>query len=321
MHGVGATLAKYVPVQEMHVVPHVSAFSLAAARLGWSLPDIETVSLHGRALSHIRPFLHPGRRLLALTSDAAGPSELSEYLTSLGYGQSSVWVLESLGGDAERITNSIAEDFDLQSVNPLNLVAVEVDNGGSQSSVPLTPGLTDDQFDHDGQITKHEIRALTLAALAPRRGQLLWDIGAGAGSVAIEWMLRHPSLRAIAVEQNRERALRIASNADKLGVPDLKIVEGRAPEIMDGLDQPDAIFIGGGGSDLGVMEGAIASLRTGGKLVANAVTLQMETVLAEHYARLGGSLVRLAFSRAAPVGTMTGWRPAMPVTQWSWTKP
>ena len=320
MHGVGATLAKHIPPQEMRVVPNTSAFSLAVSRLGWSLPDVETISLHGRATAHIRPYLHHGQRILALTSDAAGPGELAKYLTTLGFGQSSVWVLEALGGGAERISQCRAKDFNLQSVNPLNLVAIDVDGCATPATVPLTPGLGDDQFDHDGQITKRETRALTLAALAPHRGQLLWDIGAGSGSIAIEWMLRHPSLRAIAIEENQERAQRISSNASTLGVPELKVVAGRAPKAIAGLDRPDAIFIGGGGSDPGVMDSAIANLRPGGRLVANAVTLQMESVLAEQYARLGGSLVRLALSRAAPVGTMTGWRPAMPVTQWSWTK-
>ena len=176
-------------------------------------------------------------------------------------------------------------------------------------------------FEHDGQITKREIRALTLSALAPRRGELLWDIGAGAGSIAIEWMLADPSLRAVAVESNPDRAARIGRNAAVLGVPGLTVVEGLAPAALAGLPPPQAIFIGGGGSDDGTLDAAIDALASGGRLVANAVTLEMEAILLERHAKLGGELTRIAVSRAAPVGSMQGWRPAMPVTQWSWVKP
>src|SRR5690606_26834941 len=187
--------------------------------------------------------------------------------------------------------------------------------------VPLTPGLPDDFFDHDGQITKREVRALTLSALAPRRGELLWDIGAGSGSVGIEWMLADPSLRAIAIEANSDRAARIRKNATSLGVPGLRIVEGAAPEALSGLEAPHAIFIGGGGSDPGVLDTALEALRPGGRIVANAVTLEFEALLLARFSTLGGSLNRLSVARADAVGSMTAWRPAMPITQWSWTKP
>lgn len=321
MHGVGATLARHVTADEMVVVPAPSAFSLAAARLGWALAEIDTVSLHGRPVSLLRPLLQPGRRVLALTSDAEDPATIAALLREHGFGQSRLTVLEALGGSDERLRETRADSFALADIHPLNLVAIEVLADAEAPVLALAPGLADDLFEHDGQITKREIRAVTLSSLAPRRGELLWDIGAGSGSVAIEWMLQHPSLSAIAIEADGERAARIARNADSLGVPGLTIVEGKAPGALEGLSAPDAIFVGGGGSRAGVMDAAIDALRPGGRLVANAVTLEMETVLLAHHARLGGQLVRLSIQRAECVGSMTGWRPAMPVTQWAWTKP
>ncbi|MEZ5812651.1 MAG: precorrin-6y C5,15-methyltransferase (decarboxylating) subunit CbiE [Rhizobiaceae bacterium] len=321
LHGVGATLARHVAAGEMHVVPQPSAFSLAAARLGWPLQDIETLSLHGRDIVHIRPFLHPGRHLLVLTSDDKAPAAVASLLTELGFGPSQIGVLEALGGDRENIRSTTAQAFDLPAINPLNLLAIAVIAEHEDSLVPLTPGIADTLFDNDGQITKHEIRALTLSALAPRRGELLWDVGAGSGSVSIEWMLRHPAMRAIAIERDAMRAARIGRNAAALGVPSLVVVNDLAPRAFDGLDRPDAIFIGGGGSEPGIVDRAIAGLRPGGRLVANAVTLEMEAMLLGLHANHGGNLARVAVSRAGPVGSMTGWRPAMPVTQWTWVKP
>lgn len=317
-HGVGATLARHVPAQEMRVIPAPSAFSLAAARLGWALQDVVCVSLHGREITRLRPHLHPGARILALTSDAEGPAALAQLLTDLGFGGSKIIVLEALGGPRARLRTARADAFDLSDIDPLNLVALTIEGGGAV--LHLGRGLPDDLFEHDGQITKREIRAMTLSALAPRRGECLWDIGAGAGSVAIEWLLCDPSLIAVAIEQDASRAARIARNALALGVPHLRIVEGVAPAALAGLPRPDAIFVGGGGSEEGVMDAAIFDLRPGGRLVANAVTLETEAVLLALQARLGGDLVRLAVSRAVPVKGMTGWRPAMPVTQWIWTK-
>ncbi len=321
MHGVGATLARHVSPAEMCVIPHASAFSLAAARLGWALQDIDTVSLHGRELGYIRPLLHPGRRIIALTSDENGPRQLAGLMAGSGFGGSRFIVLEALGGEHEKAHHSTATAFDLPAVNPLNIVAIEVKAGPDAAIIPLAPGISDDMFDHDGQITKREIRALTLSALAPRRGERLWDIGAGSGSVSIEWMLRHPSMQAIAIEQDSKRADRIKINAARFGVPSLNVVEGKAPQALEGLPAPDAIFIGGGGSKDGIIDAAIAGLRNGGRLVANAITLEMEAVLLDCHVRLGGELTKFSVSRAEPVGSMSGWRPAMPVTQWRWTKP
>jgi precorrin-6Y C5,15-methyltransferase (decarboxylating) len=321
LHGVGATLARHIEVAEMEVLPAPSAFSLAAARLGWPLQSTATVSLHGKALDLIRPQLHPGRRILALTSDAAGPRALANLLSESGFGNSRLATLEALGGVNEKITTQKASAFSLLDVNPLNLVAIEVVAEPDARILPLASGLSDDLFEHDGQITKREIRAATLSALGPRRGELLWDIGGGSGSVAIEWMLADPSMHAIAIEADPERTGRIGRNAIACGVPGLEIVKGRAPAALAGLKVPDAIFIGGGGSDDGVLPTAIDALRPGGRLVANAVTLEMEALLLARHVELGGELIRIAVSRAAPVGSMSGWRPAMPVTQWSWAKP
>jgi precorrin-6Y C5,15-methyltransferase (decarboxylating) len=269
----------------------------------------------------IRPYLHDGRKILALTSDGEGPAQLARLLDEAGFGLSRLTVLEALGGPRERLSAQTAHEFSLIDVDPLNVCAVDLVAGDRARIQSFAAGLPDAFFEHDGQITKREIRALTLSALAPRHGELLWDIGAGSGSIGIEWMLAHPSMRAIAVEASKDRAERIRRNAGNFGVPGLVIVEGEAPAALAALQTPDAIFIGGGGSDLGVVDAAISALRAGGRLVANAVTTEMEAILLAQQARRGGSLTRIDIARAAPVGTMTGWRPAMPVTQWSWVKP
>jgi precorrin-6Y C5,15-methyltransferase (decarboxylating) len=317
--GVGATLARHIPATEMLVLPAPSAFSLAAAKLGWALAEVNCVSLHGRPVSRLRPCLRPGRRVLALTSDGNGPAEVAALLVRHGFGASRVTVLEALGGPRERVSSQTADGDWSQAFDPLNLVAVEVAGGGF--ALPLTPGLPDETFRHDGQITKSAVRALTLSALAPRPGELLWDVGAGSGSVAVEWMLGDPSLWAIAIEARADRAENIRANAEALGVPGLQVVEGRAPEALRDLPAPDAVFVGGGGSGEGAMPAVMEALKPGGRLVANAVTLEMEAVLLDLQARHGGHLLRLALSAAEPVGGMTGWRPAMPVTQWAWVKP
>jgi precorrin-6Y C5,15-methyltransferase (decarboxylating) len=319
LHGVGATLARHVDGADMDVLPAPSAFSLAAARLAWPLQSTAAISLHGKAIDLIRPQLHPGCRILALTSDADGPRALAALLSELGFGKSRLTILEALGGTDEKITTQNASAFSLSSINPLNLVAVEVMADPDARILPLASGLPDELFEHDGQLTKREIRATTLSALAPRRGELLWDIGAGSGSISIEWMLADPSMRAIAIEADPQRAARIGRNAAACGVPGLEIVEGKAPAALAGLAVPDAIFIGGG-SDDGVLPAAIEALKPGGRLVANAVTLETEALLLAAHAQRGGELIRIAVSRAAPIGSMSGWRPGMPVTQWSWVK-
>ncbi len=320
LYGVGATLSRDVAAEEMRTIPAPSAFSLAASRLGWPLQEVTTISLHGRPMDLIRPHLHPGRRIIALTSDEKGPGELAALLAGTGFDQSKLTVLEALGGARERRRSAVAANFDLEDIDPLNVCAIDIAAGEGARIQPFTAGLEDDLFEHDGQITKREIRAMTLSALAPRHGELLWDIGAGAGSIGIEWMLADSSLKTIAIEQSPERAARIARNASAFGVPHLAIVEGSAPDVLKGLPEPDVIFLGGGGSEAGVIDAAIAALKRGGRLVANAVTLEMEAMLLGEYAKHGGFLTRIEISRAQPVGGMSGWRPAMPVTQWRWTK-
>jgi precorrin-6Y C5,15-methyltransferase (decarboxylating) len=298
VYGVGSILARHVDPQDMLAVPAPSAFSLAAARLGWALPETATLSLHARAVDLIRPHLHPGQRVLALTSDGEGPAAVAQLLAQSGFGQSRVSVLEALGGARERIRATIAARFALGDIDDLNVVAVEVVAEPGARIIPRASGLPDALFEHDGAITKRELRAVTLSSLAPRNGELLWDIGAGAGSVAIEWMLATPMQRAIAIEARPDRAARIARNAAALGVPGLDIVSGEAPAALSGLPGPDAIFIGGGANRSGLLDAAVAALAPGGRLVVNAVTLATEAALIARHARLGGELIRIAISRA-----------------------
>ena len=319
-YGVGVTLSRRIPRAEMHVIPAPSSFSLAASRLGWGLQEVETVSLHGRPVDLVRPHLQPGQRIIALTSDEKGPAELAALLTATGFGDTDMVVLEALGGPQERVTHQIARSFSMTGINSLNVCALLVKASEKARIIPLANGLDDALFETDGQLTKRGVRAVTLSALAPRAGELLWDIGGGSGSIGIEWMLCHPSLKAIAIEGVPERAARIRRNAIAFGVPGLQVVEGMAPAALEGLPVPDVIFIGGGGSEPGVMDAAIEALPSGGRLAANGVTLEMERVLLDCFQRLGGSLTRIDIQRASPVGHMHGWRAAMPVTQWSWVK-
>jgi precorrin-6Y C5,15-methyltransferase (decarboxylating) len=320
-YGVGAELARLVPADEFIGYPQPSAFSLAASRLGWPLAECACLTLHGRRLERIIPHLQPGARLLVLSWDGTTPGQLAELLAARGFPESRLTVLEAMGGPRERRRGAVAGTFPVEAVDPLNTVAVEVVAGPGAWVVPLAPGLDDDWFETDGQLTKAEIRAVTLAALRPQIGQTLWDVGAGSGSVSIEWCLRHPANRAVAVEASEVRAGRIGRNALALGVPDLTVVRGRAPEALAGLPAPDAAFIGGGVSDPAILAAVLAALPAGGRLVANAVTLESEAVLLAAYARHGGTLRRLSVARADPVGALHGWRPAMPVTQWALTKP
>jgi precorrin-6Y C5,15-methyltransferase (decarboxylating) len=320
-YGVGTVLAKHVDAQEMLALPAPSCFSLAAARLGWDLSATALLSLHGRALDLVRPHLHPGARVLALTSDHEGPPALARLLAQTGFGASRITVLEALGGPRERVRGASAAQLDLCAIGDLNVVAIEVRAAPAAHIIPHASGRSDELFEHDGAITKREIRAMTLSALSPRHGELLWDIGAGAGSVAIEWMLSHPSLRAIAIEARADRAARIRRNAAALGVPGLEVIEGKAPATLKELPPPGAIFIGGGARDEGVIDAAVAALPHGGRLVINAVTLASESLLMTRQAELGGDLIRVAIARAGALGSTRSWRPAIPVTQWAWVKP
>ena len=314
-YGLGATLARVLgPVE---VLTHPSSIALACARMGWAAESVEVVSAVGRPLAAVRRVLAPGARVLVLSEGAGTPGALATLLADDGWGDSALTVFEQLGGPAERRLDGTARHWAHPPGDPLNLVALTCDGPGRA----LTPGLPDDAFEHDGQLTKREVRAVTLALLGPRRGELLWDIGAGNGSIALEWLRAHPTCRAVAVEPDPARAARIAANADALGVPGVRVVEGRAPDALDGLPTPDAIFIGGGVTADDVLPRCWEALPAGGRLVANAVTVESEGVLGAARARLGGELTRLSVARAAPVGGFTGWRPAMPVTIWSVAKP
>ena len=314
--GVGSTLACAISPDEMISFPHLSAFSLAANRLGWAQQDCALVSLHGRALERIIPHLQPDAQIMALSWDGTTPGKLAELLVARGCGTAELTVLEALGGPNERIRSATAAQFALTDVAALNTVAIRVGRNAGARYLPLTGGLSDDWFEHDGQITKHEIRAVTLSALAPRRGELLWDIGAGSGSIAIEWMLTHSSNRAVAIEPRADRVARIGRNARALGVPDLTILHGSAPAALEGLAQPDAIFIGGGATVDGVVLSAWQALRPGGRLVANAVTLETQSLLLDWRQRIGGHLTQIAISEADSIGGFTGWKPARPIVQW-----
>lgn len=313
--GVGRLLLRHLPAGEVLVLPHLSAFQLACARLGWALEEVRTLSLHGRPLARLRRHLQPGRRLLALTEDGAAPAKIAALLAEAGLGACRCWVLESLGGPAERIVPGTAEGLRDGRFADLNVMAIELPQAAPCLS--LVPGLPDDAYRHDGQLTKAEFRALTLAALAPREGELLWDIGAGAGSVAIEWLRAGERLRAVAIESEPARVARIEANAQSLGVPELRLVQDTAPGCLDGLETPDAIFVGGGVGTPGLLMSCWARLPRGGRLVANAVTLAGEAALLAFRAEAGGRLVRMALSRAEPAGDQLVWRPAMPVTQLS----
>ncbi|MBK3737415.1 precorrin-6y C5,15-methyltransferase (decarboxylating) subunit CbiE [Azospirillum brasilense] len=320
-YGIGATLSKLVPVEELSIVPAPSSFSLAAARLGWPLQDCGTLTVHGRPLELVIPHLQPGARLLVLCWDGTTPARLAALLTARGFGPSRLTALESMGGPCERRIVATAEEWSSERVADLNTLAVECVAAPGARALPRTPGLPDDWFEHDGQITKREIRAVTLSWLAPRRGELLWDVGAGSGSIGVEWMLSDPTNRAIAVEYKADRAARIPANAAAFGVPGLELVRGKAPEALDGLPAPDAVFIGGGLTNDGVLDACWSALKPGGRIVANAVTLESEALLIATHKRRGGQLSQIAVSRAAPIGGFTGWRPLMPVTLWLAEKP
>jgi precorrin-6Y C5,15-methyltransferase (decarboxylating) len=320
-YGIGSVLAEHVPPEEMVCHPAPSAFSLAAARLGWAMQDCALVSLHGRSFERILPHLQPGARTLALSWDETTPERLAKLLANRRMGRSRLTVLEALGGARERIRATMAEGFALTEIAALNIVAIEVVAERGAPILSLAAGLPDEFFEHDGQITKREIRAMTLSGLAPRKGELLWDIGAGSGSVGIEWMLRDPANRAIAIEAREERAARIARNALALGTPALQVVTGEAPAALDGLPRPDAAFIGGGGSDPVLLDAVWAALPSGGRLVVNGVTLEAQAELTRRHLQFGGDLVSINIARADAIGGFHGWRPAMPVVQWAVTKP
>jgi precorrin-6Y C5,15-methyltransferase (decarboxylating) len=320
-YGIGSTLVRLLGPGQVRVLPHPSSVSLARARLGWRADRTAVTSLVGQPTETLHPLVQPGRQILVLSPGSATPAQIAALLCARGYGPSHLTVLEQLGGPAERQLTGTAAHWDHPDVDPLHVVAIDCVPEPGAPLLPTTPGLPDTAYDTDGQLTKREIRVITLAALAPVPGQLLWDVGAGSGSIAIEWMRTHPTCQAIAIERDPTRSARIAANAAALGVPAVRVVTAPAPAALAGLPAPDAIFVGGGATTPGLLHDTWHVLRPGGRLVATAVTLETEQALASRYAELGGELTRIAVSRAAPVGGFTGWRPAMPVTQWAVTKP
>ncbi|MCA6092146.1 precorrin-6y C5,15-methyltransferase (decarboxylating) subunit CbiE [Streptomyces sp. SCA3-4] len=319
-YGIGGTLAEVAGADRLHVLPHPSSASYACARLGWPLQDIEVLSLVGRPLEALSAALYEGRRLLLLSAGADTPAEVAAVLRDRGYGPSRMTVLEQLGGNDENRLDGTAHAWPHPPAARLNVIAVECHRAPEALRLPLTPGLPDEAFEHDGQLTKRHVRAATLAALAPAPGELLWDVGGGSGSIGIEWMRAHSACRAVTVERSPLRAERIARNANALGVPALQVVTGAAPAALADLPAPDAIFIGGGLTAPGLLQACWDALPPGARLVANTVTLESEALLTDWYRRHGGELTRLAIAHAVPVGGFTGWRQAMPVTQWSVVK-
>ena len=315
LHGVGVTILRSLGAEGLRMIPHLSSFSLACARLRWPAADVELISATGRVAEVVAPALQPGRRLIVLGFGPRTAAEVARVVCARGFGASRLIVLEELGGADERIEESTAAGWGDRDAAALHLLALEVRGAGRV--LARGPGLPDDAFEHTGQITPRELRAVALAALAPVPGQLLWDVGAGSGAVAIEWLRMAPGGRAIAIERDADRAAAISRNALALGVPSLEILVGDAPAALDGCaEQPDAIFVGGGLTTYGLLTRCRRALAPRGRLVAQVGTVEGETLLSRAQAEQGGRLTRVAIARAEPLGGLTGWGSQPPVTQW-----
>jgi precorrin-6Y C5,15-methyltransferase (decarboxylating) len=311
--GIGSTLIETLGSSAVRIYPAVSSVALACARMGWSVESTQLVRLRGDDLDVVRRFLVPGRRLIILSRDSDSPAKVAQLLTHQGYGESVITVLGDLDTETESRIDVTARDW-MGSAPALNLICVVC--AGSNAAASLAVGLPDQVFDHDGQLTKRDLRASALAHLMPRPGELLWDVGAGAGSIAIEWLRSDPSCRAIAVERNLDRVKRIRSNAEALGVPGLDVLHGEAPGALASLSKPDAVFVGGGAT-AETVERSWSALRPGGRMVVHAVTQETETILLDSWKRHGGELSRLSVERLEPIGRYHGWQPARAVVQWS----
>ncbi|VEF07888.1 uroporphyrin-III C/tetrapyrrole methyltransferase [Pseudomonas fluorescens] len=320
-YGVGASLARQLPSEDMLILPAPSSCSLAAARLGWPLQDVVTLSLVARPLAALNAQLFSGMRLLLLSNDGGSPAAVAHLLRERGFGSSRMTVLEHLGGAAERRIDAIACDWNTPLTADLNVIAIECLADAGIRGLSRLAGLPDSAFRHDGQLTKRDVRAITLARLAPTPRELLWDVGAGSGSIGIEWMRAHPSCRALAIEADEGRQQLIEHNRDALGVPGLQLIRGKAPMALAGLERPDAIFIGGGVTREGVFATCWEQLKPGGRLVANAVTLQSELTLMHWREQYGGELTRIHVAQAQPLGEFDTWRQALPITLLDLVKP
>ncbi|RMO74985.1 hypothetical protein ALQ35_05469 [Pseudomonas fluorescens] len=320
-YGVGASLARQVAAEELLILPAPSSVSLAAARLGWALQEVVTVSVVARPLAALNAHLASGARLLVLSNDGRSPAAIAALLVESGFGPSRISVFEHLGGKDERRIEGLAQAWQHALVADLNVVAIDCLADANTPRLSRLAGLPDTAFKHDGQLTKRDVRAMTLARLAPMPGELLWDVGAGSGSIGIEWMRAHPSCRALAIEADAGRQGLIEHNRDALGVPGLQLIRGKAPDVLHGLEAPDAIFIGGGVTRDGVLDTCWQHLRPGGRLVANAVTLQSEMTLMAWRAQHGGELTRIHVAQAQPLGEFDTWRQALPITLLDVVKP
>ena len=320
-YGVGASLARQVPADELLILPAPSSVSLAAARLGWPLQEVVTLSVVARPMAALNAHLASGVRLLVLSNDGQSPAAIATQLAERGFGASRLSVFEHLGGPDERRIDGIARDWPGEPIAALNLLAIDCVADANTARLSRLAGLPDSAFRHDGQLTKRDVRAMTLARLAPMPGELLWDVGAGSGSIGIEWMRAHPSCRALAIEADEGRQLLIEHNRDALGVPGLQLIRGTAPNALAGLEAPDAIFIGGGVTRDGVLDTCWQHLRPGGRLVANAVTLQSEMTLMAWREQHGGELTRIHVAQAQPLGDFDTWRQALPITLLEVIKP
>ncbi|MBW4602083.1 MAG: precorrin-6y C5,15-methyltransferase (decarboxylating) subunit CbiE [Calothrix sp. FI2-JRJ7] len=317
--GIGVTLTRFIDISEMTIIPAPSAFSLACARLGWSLTDVETFSLCGRPVELANSYFYPGAKLLILSADKHTPGIIADNLTKSGFCESKITILERMGGVDERIVTGIASQSGAfkTGIADLNTIAVECIADVGVTGLSRLAGLPDNAYHHDGQLTKREVRAVTLATLAPKPGELLWDVGAGCGSISIEWMRSHQKCRAIAIEQSTSRLQYISDNAANLGTPYIDIIQGKAPDALQNLSTPNVIFIGGGVTSEGVLETCWQALPKNGRLVANVVTIEGEQKLFEWYQKVGGELSRIAIQRAEPIGKFMAWKAMAPVTQWS----
>ncbi len=321
LFGVGASLARQVPQAELLIHPAPSSLSLAAARLGWPFQDVVTLSVVARPVAALNAQLANGVRLLVLSNDGHSPAAIAQLLRERGYGPSLMTVLEHLGGPQEQRRDGTAATWPEPPVADLNVLAIDCRADLHAPRLSRLAGLPDSAFSHDGQITKRDVRAITLARLAPQPGELLWDVGAGSGSIGIEWMRAHPSCRTLAIESDEGRQRLIEHNRDALGVPGLQLIRGRAPQALESLERPDAIFIGGGVTRDGVFDTCWRQLKPGGRLVANAVTLQSEMALAHWREQHGGELTRIHVAQAQPLGAFDTWRQALPITLLELVKP